>query len=399
MKILLDARKLGDGGIGTYLETLVDGLIELRALECSMLQMTLIVTPRWNALLSDPNHRWAGLVAHVCDDTPLYSLREYFQFPRKHRALIEAHDCFHVPHYTLPFGISVPKIVTIHDVIHVSHPDTVWHRFIGKRLIRSALRRAERVITVSQSSAKELTSLFTEASDKIRVVRNAVSNVFRKRSSNVSVSLGSAANNYMLFVGSERPHKGFSCLLEAWKEFNLRREQKGQEPFTLVAIGDAYSAKSESQVKTLGIEEFVHFFGPASDDELAALYEKASGLVMPSHVEGFGLPAVEAMWFACPVICRPIESLREVCGDSAWYAADTSIESLTEVLLGMSSDDEQRQRMVEAGRERVSDAKPLVMAYQTLNVYREAVGLDCLPPLGASSVPERNSALRAQGGR
>jgi glycosyltransferase involved in cell wall biosynthesis len=386
MRVILDARKLGDGGIGSYIESLVDGMTELIAEQHLPLGLTLLVTKKWQTKLQDSTHRWYGKVQIVCEKSSRYSISEYFLLPLRQRELINQHDIYHSPHYTLPAFLKIPSIVTIHDIIHVSHPDSFFHRPVGKALIQSALNRASRVITVSRASAKAIADEFGHLKHPVAVVENAVSQPLKSFSRAVSISLGQEGAGYMLFVGSDRPHKGFDMLLEAWRKFVSERKQRGLKPFVLVAVGAGFSQETRDKVASLGLEPYVHFFGGASGDELAALYRSARGLLMPSKVEGFGLPALEAMWFGVPVVATPLESLKEVCDDCAWYSSEQTPKAFCDALLSMTGDSEKARWITRKAIERASSFEPKLLAKKTYAVYCDALGLELPKNEGDSRV-------------
>ena len=144
LKILLDARKLGHGGIGVYLENLVSGLLYLPAFVDGRCELSLIVNKedpalrQWGkdnglgvfvgeCLVEKLSSQWNSRVNLIFDKARGYSLDELFAMPYRLRSEIAKHDLFHCPHYVLPHFIKIPKVVTIHDIIHVTHPDSSVH--------------------------------------------------------------------------------------------------------------------------------------------------------------------------------------------------------------------------------------------------------------------------------
>ena len=140
LSILLDARKLGDGGIGIYLENLIEGLLGEKE-RGFPLEVTAIVSPASEKILE----RFSGSLRVVEDSAKKYSLDEYLRLPKRLAAVFREHDIFHAPHYTLPRGISIPSVVTIHDTIHLMAPENLSQRLFAGFLMRSAMRRAGRL--------------------------------------------------------------------------------------------------------------------------------------------------------------------------------------------------------------------------------------------------------------
>ncbi len=317
VKLFVDARKLGDGGIGVYIENLLSGFIELieRAdlpLEITALLMT-GASPA-SQLTNFSKLRW------IEDSAKKYSLNELVSMPLRLRRTIAAHDLYHVPHYTLPYNIPVKRIVTIHDIIHVTNPDTALHRPIAKGLISSALRRAHQVITVSQASRQAILANFRTTAP-ISVVPNALrSGIAPVASPRLVADLFSRfglSPGFLLFVGDDRPHKNFSELYQAW----LRSQTQATSP-SLVAVGRGFS--DLRQARFFAFEEL-------SSAELSILYSGARAVVMPSKIEGFGLVALEALACGVPLIARGLPSVREICGELAsyYYSTDELFELIS----------------------------------------------------------------------
>ena len=130
MRVLLDARKLGHGGIGVYIDNLVHGLAAHGDVD-----LTLIVREAF-----DPEeYSWGKGVALISDRARPYSIDEMFGLAR--RIDFAGIDVFHSPHFTLPFGIRVPSVVTVHDLIHVHNPQRAFYPVVARGLVRSSLKR------------------------------------------------------------------------------------------------------------------------------------------------------------------------------------------------------------------------------------------------------------------
>lgn len=410
INLLLDARKLGDGGIGVYIENLVDGLIELRSLGQADLHISLLISPTNRGSLEDnfsgklvaggserflpkkhsfPFTRWVGEIEVVLEPSRKYSLSEYF-FLASHqkKTLTDAH-LFHSPHYTLPFFLPVPSIVTIHDVIHITHPDTVFHRPIGRRLIQSALSRANHVITVSRASAAGLHNSFPGTTTSITVVPNAFRKGLERRpvqEVNEFIRDQNIRKPYALFVGSERPHKGFRELLFAWRKLLSRlstdlpvvdtQESSSQDNGTLelIFVGEHFSKDSRRLVAELSLEGSVRFFGEATVSMLSCLYSGARFVVIPSREEGFGLVALEALFCEVPLVCTPVPSLLEVCGKYAWFSETFSSDDLYQAMLCLLTQPREAREKVIFGRKRAENFNRPHVALETFRIYQRVLG-------------------------
>ncbi len=342
-RVMLDARKLGDGGIGVYIQNLVDGILEWGFdTGLKLVDLTLLVPSNevLNSLgeqgkfICETLNRWKPHVALVEESAGKYSLSEYLLLPFRQRKALREVDLFHAPHYTLPFFLGVPTVTTVHDIIHVSFPDTWKHSLIGKFLIKSALSRSNRVITVSHASRCEIYRNFGKAVSPIDVVPNAVRREIKpisKEDVHAYLHNKGLLRPYCLFVGNDRPHKRFSLLLEVWA--NCSRVWKKNDVIPqLIAVGSEFPDSIRTQVSKMGLEEQVKFMTNVSTKELNALYNGAEAVLIPSREEGFGLVALEAFACGTQVIAMPLPSVKEVCASLAYYAADFSPESFYSIV-------------------------------------------------------------------
>ncbi|MCB0325126.1 MAG: glycosyltransferase family 4 protein [Bdellovibrionales bacterium] len=389
--VLLDARKLGDGGIGTYLENLVDGFLELNELHGERIALTLLVSPgdaakRHQALFE----RWQRSVRMVEEPAPKYSFAEYFLLARRHRALCASVDLFHSPHYTLPFALPIPAVVTIHDIIHVTYPDSPLHRPTARMLIASAIRRSRRVITVSEHSARQIRQNFRVAPGMLSAIPNAVSTgISRTEQSTITEVCAryGVKGEYLVFVGSDRPHKGYRMLQECW---SLLQQKRATTP-TLVVIGDRFDEATKRLGRDLRIADAVHYLGAVSRRDLSALLSGARALLVPSLEEGFCLPALEA--FACEtaVVSTPIPAIAELGGDLVRFADGFDAPAFADAVAAVLAIPLTDRFRVGAG-ERAARFSRLAVAQATFDVYRSVLGA----AVGGADgeVPERLTTTR-----
>lgn len=378
MRVLIDARKLGDGGIGVYIESLIDGLLLLPP--PIRPDLTLLVQP------DAPEHHdclleWGDRIKLIPESSGKYSLSELIMLPMRQRDSIAGHDLFHSPHYTLPFLSppfcpAIPSVVTVHDVIHLTHPETMVHRPIGKMMIGSALRRANQIITVSEASQERINGIFSEHAP-LTVIHNALRKGIGLVSTTEVAALKAArglVRDYCLFVGSDRPHKGFRETIAAWVKLKEWSSAAGQRLPQLVAIGSRYSDAIKEEIQNCGLAEDVIFAGEISVGELNLFYNGALAVVVPSHEEGFGFAALEGMACGVPVVCSAIPSLREVGGDTVWYAPLVEAESLFRTLIDLFARRDDALDRAERGIKRARLFSREEMAQKTNLVYRRVLG-------------------------
>jgi glycosyltransferase involved in cell wall biosynthesis len=234
-------------------------------------------------------------------------------------------------------------VITMHDAATFAGPEWFSPSFrTYYSLIFPLLgRRARRVLTSSLFSKKEIVKYGIAAAEKIRVIPGGVSPQFTHTSSKIFDF------PYILTVGSRDPRKNSARLIESWNKLPADVKKKRR---LVIAGREIHSFSSEGYGK---IPDDVHFTGYMSDNNLPVLYSGADAFVFPSLYEGFGLPPLEAMACGCSVICSKTASLPEVCGDAAYYIDPYSIESITDGMRKVLTDDTLRQALHKKGLERV----------------------------------------------
>ncbi len=341
IRVLFDGRKLGHGGIGVYIDNTVRGLLNVGGVD-----LTVIASP---AQAERPS--WRSAVSWCYDSSKPYSLSEYLILPR--RIDFSAYDLYHSPHYTLPLGIRIPAVVTIHDLIHIEHPQAFYYPAIAKPLIRSAVARASKIIAVSQDTRCGVLNLTRADTTKVVHIPNAIPPflgsdgdvVERHNFSGESspLPLLSKGQRYFVTVVSNcKPHKGVQDLLLAWRKFRAiyqREVGDGRCPVLLLVGYGAEALRGAGRTKDLNLSrlvaetEGVSLVGAVHDDLLRELYRGAEALVVPSIAEGFCFPALEAQSVGTRVICRPVAALLELITENDLCASDNSVDSLTNALL------------------------------------------------------------------
>ncbi len=344
-RLLIDGRKLGHGGIGVYTENLIQGLLQQG--QCSIT----VIASAEQAQRSPFLKRVEWLV----DDTRPYSLDELFRFAK--RIPFSSFDLFHAPHYILPFGIPIPTVVTVHDLIHIEHPERFFYPLIARPLVASAVARASRVIAVSRDTQRALISRIGLSPQKVQYIPNAIAS-FLDRSTvldSCAVS-GTASRPYLLSIISNlKPHKGVEDLLRAYRSFRAACGPHGTCPDLFLAGYGAEQIRNRAVIRSLaeGVEG-VHVLGAVAQTELRDLYRKARALVVPSLAEGFCLPALEAQASGTPVICRPVAAIQELLTPQDIVAADLSVSAFAAALEQGCSRVDSRRTVANSHLERFS---------------------------------------------
>jgi glycosyltransferase involved in cell wall biosynthesis len=348
--VAIDARKLHDFGIGTYIRNLLRQLARIDhdteyVLLCRESDLDV------GAQLG-PNFRT------VLEPSPNYSLREQIHVPWVLRR--ERPDVYHAPHYVLPAGVRCRSVVTIHDCIHLMFPQYLPNKAAyayARASMWAAARRSNCILTVSEASKRDILHFFNVPPAKIVVVYNAIDEHFWETPPEEDVARVRERyqldHQFVLYVGNIKPHKNLVRLIEAFAE--LRKSSF--EQVKLLIIGDEISRLPalRRSVHRHKLHKHVRFLGYLPDRTLAILYRLAAVFVFPSLYEGFGLPPLEAMASGTPVVTSNVSSLPEVAGDAAVlvdpYDVDSIVEGLRLVLDNPAAAADLRRRGLERARE------------------------------------------------
>jgi glycosyltransferase involved in cell wall biosynthesis len=237
------------------------------------------------------------------------------------RAARRAHaDVLHCPTFRAPLRqAGLPVVATVHDLAVLREPGwfPAWSRTYGRHLMPRAIRLADRVVCVSEATARDVSGLLGIPPARVRVVPNGIDAQFSEPPVSVPVD-----GPYVLFVGTPEPRKNLARLVQAMSQ--LAAEGR---PERLVLAG----ADGWGDVELPGRDRVV-LLGRVADDSLRDLLAHARCVAYPSLWEGFGLVAGEALAAGCPVVCSEIPALREVSGDDAEYCDPAYADSIAAAL-------------------------------------------------------------------
>lgn len=283
-------------------------------------------------------------------------------------------DVYHAMNYVLPPTAKAKRILSIHDLCFLRHPEWASPKIVGpfQRTIRKHAHEADKVIACSESTRREIIELLELPDDRIRVICDAADTMFQPIEPEVArkqvADLLNITFPYMLFVGTREPRKNLGNLLEAFSKADIPHH-------LIIAGGSGWNSNDlQEQVTRLNLADKVHFTGYIHDRALfPALYSAATAFVFPSWYEGFGLPVLEAMACGCPVIASNATSMPEVGGDAALYVTPQDADAWASTLEKVCGDDALRESMGQKGIEQAKRFSWQQCAEETLNCYRSVL--------------------------
>ena len=347
MRIAIDARKLRDFGIGTYIRNI---LVELSRLDRDTEYV----------VLCRPDDVDAGDVLGrnfrmVPETAATYSVAEQFKIPLS--LAREGVRLVHEPHYVLPPLLRCRSVVTIHDCIHLMFPEYLPNRlayYYAKGSMWTASRKSDRILTVSEASKKDILRFFNVAPEKVEVIYNAIDERFLAPANPERMELVRQRyqldHPFVLYVGNIKPHKNIERLIDAFG----RARTQGPDNLKLIIIGDEiskYPALRQS-VHRHKLDKHVRFLGFQPMETLAAFYRLARAFVFPSLYEGFGLPPLEAMACGTPVVTSNVSSLPEIAGGAALLVDPYDEEAIANAIVRAVTDETLRAELIEKGVQR-----------------------------------------------
>lgn len=263
-------------------------------------------------------------------------------------------DVYHDTLYLLPllFPRKIPGIVTVYDLSGL-----VMRKFHNARVlltsvwIPSSLKRARKIIAISEFTKNEILRLFPFAEGKIEVVLCGVSKNFTPASESQIADVRRKYHlpeRFIMFVGTLEPRKNLENLLKA---FSIVHKEIPHKLLIVGGKGWKYSNIFQ-KLEELKIAERVVFTGYVPLDDLPAMFSAAEIFVYPSLYEGFGLPILEAMATGCPVITSNVSSMPEVAGDSALFVDPLNVDDIAEKIKILSQNNELKQELSRKGIER-----------------------------------------------
>jgi glycosyltransferase involved in cell wall biosynthesis len=288
---------------------------------------------------------------------------------RRHRL-----DVLHAPVNVTPLFTGVPRVVTIHDLAFHLFPEQypgAKQRYL-RLMTRLSVRRAARVIAVSDATRADVLRLYGAAASKVTTVPNGVGADMRPLPVDQVEAFRGAQGlpaRFILFLGTLQPRKNLETLLRAYARMD------GEPDVPLVVVGAAGWSYGPilATARELGLADKVRFAGYAEPETLSLWYNAAEMLVYPSTYEGFGLPPLEAMACGTPVIASDSSALPEVVGDAGLLVAPSDVDGLTGAIRELATSASLRADLSARGRRRAAGYSWRRTAEATVAVYRDVV--------------------------
>lgn len=366
MQVGLDVRMWHNTGIGRYIRALV------RHLSGHGVDLTAFGPPE---VVDLPD--LAHVKRHVFT-APVHSIAEQIglalDIPRS------GVELFHAPHLNMPLLGEFQRVVTIHDLIPLHHPETLsWAGRQYFQAMATALvpGKANRVLTISEWTRRDLVSRGVQP-ERIVAIPLGIDEAFAEPLPPETVRrhldrLG-VTPPYVLYAGQWKAYKNVGVLLEAFAALLSRHDGTSPRP-TLVLLGrpDPRSDVPD-KVRRLGLEDKVIIPGYLADEEaVVALYQGARCFAFPSRHEGFGLPPLEAMAAGTPVVCTNRTALAETVGTDALLVEPDDVIEWTLALEQALWHTERRTGLIRAGRKRAARYSWQRTVAATVDLYREAL--------------------------
>jgi len=273
------------------------------------------------------------------------------------------------------FGLKTKSIVTIHDLttIHYPHLFPIIDVWYWKYIQKYSLQNMSKIIAVSHATALDLVHYYKINSEKITVIHNSISNIFKpldaKEVNPIKKKYG-LPDQYFIHVGRFDRKKNLALLVKAFASLT---NYDGK----LVLIGEECKKSVDkllfSTIKKLGIQKKIVLLRRVPTQDLPAIYSGAQAAVLTSFHEGFGLFPVEALACGIPLIAHEASVMQEVIGDCAIILNDLSLKRLRSAMTNIIEDQELRKNLSRRGIAQVQQYKTTVNARDTLALYSKII--------------------------
>lgn len=287
----------------------------------------------------------------------------------------EGLDIFHGPANAVSLSVKVPSVVTIHDLAIYKHPS--WfppkQGFSTKVVVPKSIEKAEKVIAVSESTKKDIKSIFKTADNKIDVIYEG----FEKEKSLPEnktkriLKKFDLKGDYVFYVGTIEPRKNLHTLVKAFDNVVMGNFNKYRDYKLIIAGGKGWKFDKFFEAVKKSKCGRIRYLNYVSHEEKIALMSGAKCFAFPSLWEGFGLPVLEAMNLGTPVLTSDVSSLPEVAGKAAVLVKPNSIRAVEKGLTQIMKSDAKQKSMLKLGIAQAKKFSWKKCAQETLKIYKE----------------------------
>ncbi len=281
-------------------------------------------------------------------------------------------DIFHTQ-YIAPFWLpkKIKLVLTIHDISFNFFPQYIKKSdlFFLKTLLPRSIRRASKIITVSESERKNIIDYYKIPPEKVDFTYNGVDSegfswlYSEEEKENVRKKYN-LPGKFLLYIGTFQPRKNIPVTIEILKNLDLKLVLAGNQK------AHNFDRKIDEAIEKNNLHDRVIFPGWIDEEDKPALLQSAECLVFPSLYEGFGIPVIEAMAAGTTVVCSDIPVLREIAGDAALFCNPKNSEDFARNIQKVLSDKELRKKLTEKGKIQAQKFSWQKTAEKTFEMYK-----------------------------
>lgn len=281
--------------------------------------------------------------------------------------------------YYLSFPKNIKKIITLHDIIPILFPENFFENEKAKQWYLKRLswvKKADKIITISEVSKKDLIKKLKIPTQKIEVVYPAIDSYFRPvpaKEARKILAGYKIKDPYLLSVSAFSFHKNMSRVFEAFKKYLEKSRDKSLKLVVVCKLIKKEEKGWQEEINKLGLGGKVILTNFVADEAMPAIYSGSEALVFPSLYEGFGLPILES--FACetPVITSRVSSIPEVAGKAALYVDPYSVDEIAQGIKKIITDQKLRTKLTREGFKQVKKFSWDKSAQQVLDIYHQVL--------------------------
>lgn len=386
-KIAIDLRSLetptGKRGVGYYNKNIFKHLLQTNHpdLEFDLFSFPISNLPKeFKVNLPD---RFLSVPALFWPKKGLRRLDPLFSIFWKNTLNVLKPDLLHLPFIFDVYHLSIPKniktIITIYDIIPLLYSKQYFKNKKAEDWYRqrfSEVKKATKIITISESSKKDIVKLLEIPEEKVEVIYGGVDEKFKViEQDKVTEILDKykIKQPYILTVSTHSFHKNISRIFQAFKEYIISEKN---ESLSLVVVCKLISSEKKDwkkQLRELNIEKRVILTNFVEETDLPAIYSGAEVFLFPSLYEGLGLPVLEAMTCGVPVITSNVSSLSEVGGEAAKYVNPENVVEIKNAIAEVLENQNLRSLMIEKGFKQIKKFNWKKAAQETLQVYQDVL--------------------------